>query len=339
MDFLYSRNRLNVATSRARCVAVVVGSPDLLARPRPDARRRCGSRTRSAGSSSWRASRRPARRSTADARGADARPRLSDRSRPSGDDAPRLPRSRPTRLDAAPPARPHVVARRGRRARQHRAHRGRHGRHDRGPAPRRFGGLERRHRARPSSSARPSARSSCRGSWSAAGAGSGWPRATRSASSGRVVATVGVIARVAAAAARRDRPHRLRQRLEPAVALRRRRPLSRTTAGRRRSGSSSGAPRSARSSGRTSSAPAGELAMSLGLPRARRAVPRPDRLRRRGGDPVASCSSARPVRARRRDRATDDPTRRTARRRPRSRRSCAARTSRWRSSRSSSARS
>jgi uncharacterized protein len=29
MDFLYSRNRLNVATSRARCVAVIVGSPDL----------------------------------------------------------------------------------------------------------------------------------------------------------------------------------------------------------------------------------------------------------------------------------------------------------------------
>jgi superfamily I DNA and/or RNA helicase len=29
MDFLYSGNRLNVATSRARCVAVVVGSPDL----------------------------------------------------------------------------------------------------------------------------------------------------------------------------------------------------------------------------------------------------------------------------------------------------------------------
>ncbi len=29
MGFLYSRHRLNVATSRARCVAVVVGSPDL----------------------------------------------------------------------------------------------------------------------------------------------------------------------------------------------------------------------------------------------------------------------------------------------------------------------
>jgi uncharacterized protein len=29
MDFLYSRNRLNVATSRARCVAMVIGSPDL----------------------------------------------------------------------------------------------------------------------------------------------------------------------------------------------------------------------------------------------------------------------------------------------------------------------
>jgi superfamily I DNA and/or RNA helicase len=30
MDFLYSRHRLNVATSRARGVAIVVGSPDLL---------------------------------------------------------------------------------------------------------------------------------------------------------------------------------------------------------------------------------------------------------------------------------------------------------------------
>ena len=30
MDFLYSRNRLNVATSRARCVAVVVAEPALL---------------------------------------------------------------------------------------------------------------------------------------------------------------------------------------------------------------------------------------------------------------------------------------------------------------------
>ena len=29
MEFLYSRNRLNVATSRARCVAFVIGSPDL----------------------------------------------------------------------------------------------------------------------------------------------------------------------------------------------------------------------------------------------------------------------------------------------------------------------
>jgi uncharacterized protein len=30
MDFLYSRNRLNVATSRARCVAIVTASPELL---------------------------------------------------------------------------------------------------------------------------------------------------------------------------------------------------------------------------------------------------------------------------------------------------------------------
>ena len=30
MDFLYSRNRLNVATSRARCITIVAASPDLL---------------------------------------------------------------------------------------------------------------------------------------------------------------------------------------------------------------------------------------------------------------------------------------------------------------------
>jgi uncharacterized protein len=30
MEFLYSRNRLNVATSRARCVALVVASPELI---------------------------------------------------------------------------------------------------------------------------------------------------------------------------------------------------------------------------------------------------------------------------------------------------------------------
>jgi superfamily I DNA and/or RNA helicase len=31
MEFLYSLNRLNVATSRARCAAIVVASPRLLA--------------------------------------------------------------------------------------------------------------------------------------------------------------------------------------------------------------------------------------------------------------------------------------------------------------------
>ena len=30
MEFLYSGNRLNVATSRARCIAVVVASPALV---------------------------------------------------------------------------------------------------------------------------------------------------------------------------------------------------------------------------------------------------------------------------------------------------------------------
>jgi uncharacterized protein len=31
MEFLFSLNRLNVATSRARCAAIIVASPDLLA--------------------------------------------------------------------------------------------------------------------------------------------------------------------------------------------------------------------------------------------------------------------------------------------------------------------
>ncbi len=30
MEFLYSLNRLNVATSRGRCLSVIVASPDLL---------------------------------------------------------------------------------------------------------------------------------------------------------------------------------------------------------------------------------------------------------------------------------------------------------------------
>ena len=37
MEFLYSRNRLNVATSRARCVAVVVREPGAAPRPRANA--------------------------------------------------------------------------------------------------------------------------------------------------------------------------------------------------------------------------------------------------------------------------------------------------------------
>ena len=53
MGFLYSRNRLNVATSRARCVAVVVASPRSCACV-PERRSRCGSRTRCASSPSWR---------------------------------------------------------------------------------------------------------------------------------------------------------------------------------------------------------------------------------------------------------------------------------------------
>ena len=46
-------NRLNVATSRARCVAVVVALAGLSACPARGPRSRCGWRTRSAGSSRW----------------------------------------------------------------------------------------------------------------------------------------------------------------------------------------------------------------------------------------------------------------------------------------------
>ena len=49
MEFLYSGNRLNVAISRARGLAVLVASPELLRVALQDARSRCGSSTRSAG--------------------------------------------------------------------------------------------------------------------------------------------------------------------------------------------------------------------------------------------------------------------------------------------------
>ncbi len=48
MEFLYSLNRLNVATSRAQRVAAVVASPHTL-RVRAEHLGRCGSRTRSLG--------------------------------------------------------------------------------------------------------------------------------------------------------------------------------------------------------------------------------------------------------------------------------------------------
>ena len=40
MEFLYSLNRLNVATSRARCVAIVVASPALVSVARTPAQMR-----------------------------------------------------------------------------------------------------------------------------------------------------------------------------------------------------------------------------------------------------------------------------------------------------------
>ena len=289
MDFLYSRNRLNVATSRARCVAVVVASPDLLACPGPDTRRRCAWPTRSAGSSS--SPRRDARAlARTPPRGPDARPRLSCARRatmhPAAAPIIRRPSTRPRAARAAPAgaAPPHgLVARGRRRARQHRAHRRGHrativAQHLGGSAVWSgvpgaavvLGAAGRRGRPSPAS-------------WSGAAAGSGSAPATdrgrRGAPRGR-----GDRRRVAARHARRDGPHRVRQRLEPAVAVRGRGPLPRRPAGvgdrhrrlgRHRRRRRRAEPRRRRRRLRDVDRPA----------RARRAVPRPDHLRRGGGDP------------------------------------------------------
>ena len=69
---------------------------------------------------------------------------------------------------------------------------------------------------------------------------------------GALIATLAVIAGSFPLPARRHGPDRLRQRLEPAVALRRRRPVPADAAGVGDRASSSGARRSAPSSGRTS---------------------------------------------------------------------------------------
>ncbi len=57
MEFLYSLNRLNVATSRARCAAFIVASPALI-EPRCRTPGRCNSPTASVDSSSWHVCRR-----------------------------------------------------------------------------------------------------------------------------------------------------------------------------------------------------------------------------------------------------------------------------------------
>ena len=76
--------------------------------------------------------------------------------------------------------------------------------------------------------------------------------------------------------------------------------LGHRTAAHRRSGSSCGARRSAPSSARTSSAPAGELAVALGLPELSGAYLVPIVFVGRGGGPVVRAAPTRPVRAGRR---------------------------------------
>ena len=131
MDFLYSRNRLNVATSRARCVAVVVASPDLLrVRARtPEQMRLANAFCRFAELAAARPTTRSPDRPCAGRMTRARRCTIATRST-----SPR----QPPRRDA--PAADGRVARRRRRPGQHRAHRGGHRRDDRRQGHR---GLER----------------------------------------------------------------------------------------------------------------------------------------------------------------------------------------------------
>ena len=234
MDFLYSRHRLNVATSRARCVAVVVGSPDLLrVRARtPEQMRLANAFCRFAELASERRRRADGERDGR--RGPDARPGLTPTTDPPTIGRRAASRRRrpgalsPARRARSPSAADGLVARRGRRARQHGPHRRRDGRDDRRrrtspagttawsgapaatvvvsappPAPVALSRLMVR--------ARPADRARRRATWSAS-----IGRARRDGRDRRDVA---------AAAARRHGADRLRQRVEPAVALRRRRPV------------------------------------------------------------------------------------------------------------------
>ena len=150
------------------------------------------------------------------------------------------------------------------------------------------------YRARRSSSAPPPEPSSSPTSWSGAAAGSASASATRSASSARS-------SRPSRSSADRSPAcssgpsRRVRQRLEPAVALHGRGPLRRTRAARRRSalvvwGATVGAV-----VGPNLVAPAGEFAMSIGPAGARRSVPRAGRVRRRGraADASSCCDRTR----------------------------------------------
>ena len=200
----------------------------------PGRRSRCGWRTRSAGSSRWpptsrqrgRTRRDQRRRATRPSSRSDSRPR-ADRPSTTYDPAGDRPDARPPAADARAAASPDaLVARRGRRARQHRVtsppstvativakrHRGR----ARPGAAR---------RARRSSSARRSARRRCRGCMVRARSADRAAPRLRDRRRRRARRDRRGRRRFAPAAARRDGADRLRQRVEPAVPLRRCRPV------------------------------------------------------------------------------------------------------------------
>ena len=304
MEFLYSRNRLNVATSRARCLAVVVAIAGRSFTSRAGRPTRCGSPTRSAGSSRSPPSRNRTTTGAMRARRAAPLTLESCASASARPGPPYHPRQCPTALlcphALARPAPAHDLdARRRSGDRQHRSHRGRHGRHDRRrELRRRLGRLA----GLPAASV---VLGSALGSallsilMARRGRRAGLSLGYAVSVVGAFVATGAVViagrcrpwssARCSSGSATAPTSYRA---TPPPTSCRRDRRAS--TLGLVVWGATVGAV-----VGPILVAFSGEVAMNLGLPVLAGAVPRADGVRRRGGGAVLRDAPARPVRARR----------------------------------------
>ncbi len=179
MEFLYSLNRLNVATSRARCVTAVVCSPALLRVACSTPRQMRLANGLCLAVEAAKAHPQPGSL----ARPSDISWRTHDRAVPQ----PRRPGSRP----------PSIAFRavRGRRAGQHGTHRGGHRRDDRRQGPAGIAAPSPAHPARPSSSGRRWVRSCCPRSWPGGVAGSASSPGYSVGVVGALVATAAVVTR------------------------------------------------------------------------------------------------------------------------------------------------